>query len=76
MHRLSGFSSPHLENIDWIGYSREVTIIVTFILFVSFRWRKYANVLHFWMNFLFYAKVCVAAMYYIAHPPYFFGYSL
>ena len=76
LHRLLGFSSFYLQANDWIGYSRESTIITTFILFVCFRWKKYCTFEHFVMNSQFYAKVCFAALYYIAYTPYFFYYSL
>lgn len=63
VHRYLGVDSVFLHQKDWLGYSREMTIVGTFVLFVLLRYKKYCTLQHAIVTILLYAKACVLGLY-------------
>lgn len=76
VHRAAGLNSESLEKKDWLGYSREKTILATFALLSLLRYRKYCTTQHAIVMVLFYAKICILSLYYIIAPKFFIVYSV
>lgn len=61
--RYRGLNSFGLQRPDeWLGHSREVSIIVTFVLFAAARWKKYCTLHHTVSSILFALKACTCCL--------------
>ena len=76
LHRFSGLKCDRLQKRDWLGYPRERTILITFVLLSVLRYKKYCTIQHAVVNTIFYAKICVLSLYFIIAEKFFVVYGL
>lgn len=76
LHRLAGLSSSSLAEPDqWLGHSRETTVLVSCLLFAVFKWKKYCTNQHMVVSVMFYLKVAFICLYLITATRFFLVYT-